>query len=56
VLRSSAAVEVAEIHAVVWDNSKTPDNPFNLMNRADPRSPTSPMNRGASDVPFQPVR
>ena len=26
------------------------------VNRYDPRNSASPMNRGASDVPFQPVR
>ena len=35
------AVGVAEENPVVWDNAMTP---------------TSPMNRGAEDVPFQRVR
>jgi hypothetical protein len=50
------AVGVAETQAVVSDNSLTQDNPFNPMNRADPKNPASLMNWGASDVPFQPVR
>ena len=41
---AGAAVGVAEIYAVVWDNSLAQDHPLN------------PMNRGAYGVPVQPLK